>query len=75
MVYGVPDPEWGERVEAALVTWPGREVDIGELRERLTQELAPPQVPRAIRIVQDLPRTATGKVRRTGLADAVGSDE
>jgi acyl-CoA synthetase (AMP-forming)/AMP-acid ligase II len=74
VAYGVPDDEWGERLLAAVVPWPGRTPDPERLRRRLRAELAAPQVPRAIRVVSDLPRTDTGKVRRVGLAEALGGD-
>lgn len=71
VVYGVPDDEWGERVVAAVVAWPGRSVDTETLRGRLRSELSPAQVPKRIRVVEELPRTPTGKVRRTGIAEAL----
>lgn len=69
--FGVPDDDWGERLVAAVVAAPGAHVDPRELRERLRAQLAAPKVPKEIVVVDDLPRTATGKVRRTGLADSV----
>lgn len=72
VVFGVQDPEWGERVVAAVVPWPGARVDIDGLRARLRDELSPAQVPKDIRVVDDLPRTTTGKVRRVGLAEILG---
>ncbi|MEX1179166.1 MAG: AMP-binding protein [Nitriliruptor sp.] len=71
VVFGVPDPEWGERVVAAVVPWPGAVPDPTGLREDLAGRLRPAEVPKAITVVDELPRTATGKVRRIGLADAV----
>ncbi|MBW3657866.1 MAG: AMP-binding protein [Actinobacteria bacterium] len=72
VVFGVPDEEWGERVVAAVVPHAGHTPDPDELRERLRGELAPAKVPKRIVVVDDLPRTGTGKVRRVGLADALG---
>jgi long-chain acyl-CoA synthetase len=66
VVFGVPDDDFGERVEAAVVGWPGQRIDAGRLREGLRGELAPPKVPKRIHVVEDLPRTPTGKIRRDG---------
>lgn len=66
VVFGVDDDDWGERVEAAVVPWPGADVDPEGLRARLAGQLARPKVPKRIRVVADLPRTATGKIRRDG---------
>jgi long-chain acyl-CoA synthetase len=66
VVFGVPDEDWGERVEAAVVPWPGHAPDPERLREDLAATLARPKVPKAIHVVDDLPRTTTGKIRRDG---------
>lgn len=72
VVYGVPDDDWGERVVAAVVGWPGRRPDPERLRARLREELAAAKVPKRITVVDELPRTPTGKIRRVGLPDALG---
>jgi long-chain acyl-CoA synthetase len=66
VVFGVPDADWGERVEAAVVPWPGHAPDPDALREELAGSLARAKVPKLIHVVGDLPRTTTGKVRRDG---------
>ena len=66
VVFGVPDDDWGERVEAAVVPWPGIEVDPARLRDEVAGQLARAKVPKRIHVVADLPRTATGKIRRDG---------
>jgi long-chain acyl-CoA synthetase len=66
VVFGVPDDDFGERVEAAVVAWPGHHVDATRLRDDLRGRLAPPKVPKRIHVVDDLPRTPTGKIRRDG---------
>jgi O-succinylbenzoic acid--CoA ligase len=66
-VYGVPDDEWGQRVTAAVVVREGVAVDGEELREWCRARLAAFQVPRAFVKVAELPRTASGKVRRVAL--------
>jgi malonyl-CoA/methylmalonyl-CoA synthetase len=58
----VPDPEWGERVAAAVILRDGARLEVLEpwLRERL----AAYKVPRLWRAVSDLPRNAMGKVTK-----------
>ncbi len=64
-VVGLPDPEWGQRVAAAVV-WQGEAVPNREavLEAFLRRGLAGYKIPRQIRFVTALPRTASGKVRR-----------
>jgi malonyl-CoA/methylmalonyl-CoA synthetase len=61
-VVGVPDPEWGDRVCAAVVPGEGRSPDAEALRARARGELAPYKVPKEIQFVLELPRNALGKV-------------
>lgn len=62
-VFGRPDEHWGQRVCAAYVG----EVDEQVLRDLASERLAPPKRPKQYERVDELPRTATGKVRRTDL--------
>jgi len=64
-VYGVDDPTWGRRVCAAVV---GRATS-QELSTWCRERLAPPKRPKTWLLVDDLPRTLTGKVRRDVLAE------
>jgi long-chain acyl-CoA synthetase len=63
-VYGVPDPTWGERVCAAVVG----DVDEDTLASYARSRLAPPKRPKTYVRRTDLPRTLTGKVRRSELS-------
>ena len=67
-VYGVADPEWGRRVEAALVLRPGSDLDQAALQRWCRDRLAAYKIPRTIVRVASLPRTASGKLRRYALA-------
>jgi acyl-CoA synthetase (AMP-forming)/AMP-acid ligase II len=69
-VVGVPDPEWGERVQAFIVRGdPG--LDAAALERHVgASELSPYQRPRAYTFVAELPRTSTNKVRRRALREA-----
>ena len=63
-VYGLPDPQWGERVCAAVEAQPGQPVDEAEVIAFVKGQIAGYKVPRQIRVVDALPRTASGKVQR-----------
>jgi malonyl-CoA/methylmalonyl-CoA synthetase len=69
-VIGVPDPEWGERVAAVVVTKPATELTLDELRAFGKERLAPYKVPSLLSCVGSLPRNALGKVQKTELKAA-----
>ena len=66
-VFPLADPEWGQHVGAAVVLRPGRELADGALRDWCAARLARFKLPRTIRFVAALPRTASGKVKRRDL--------
>lgn len=59
-VFGRADEAWGQRVCAAYVGDATEE----DLRTRATERLSPPKRPKEYVRLSELPRTATGKVRR-----------
>jgi O-succinylbenzoic acid--CoA ligase len=61
-VAGREDRDWGEAVTAFVVA--AGEVDAGELIAHARARLAPHEVPKRVELVTELPRTASGKVRR-----------
>jgi acyl-CoA synthetase (AMP-forming)/AMP-acid ligase II len=65
--FGVADDKYGELVGAA-VTLTG-EVEVKELVDHCRGQLAPFKVPASIRILDQIPRTATGKVQRRRVAE------
>ena len=67
-VFGVPDPDWGQRVCAAYVG----DADEQELRALAAENLVPPKRPKAYHRLDALPLTATGKVKRLDLVDLFG---
>lgn len=74
-VLGRPDPEWGERPEAAVE--PAPDVDPQELGRRVAEHarrhLSPAKRPRAFHFQEALPRTATGKVDGAAVARLLGA--
>jgi O-succinylbenzoic acid--CoA ligase len=64
-VIGVPDDDWGERVVACVVPCPDTPPPtVDELRAFGRRHLAAPQLPREVRIVSEIPRSAGGKPLR-----------
>jgi acyl-coenzyme A synthetase/AMP-(fatty) acid ligase len=66
-VYGRPDKQWGEAVTASVVLRSGAQASAAELREHCRSVLAPFKVPKALRFVDELPRTGSGKLLRRSL--------
>jgi O-succinylbenzoic acid--CoA ligase len=60
------DPEWGERVVAWVVPRDDAP-SLDDLRRIVAEAIAPWAAPRELVLVDDLPRTAAGKVRRRAL--------
>ncbi len=63
-VVGVPDPRWGEAAVAVVVPAAHRSPHPADLEAFLRERLAAFKVPRRWVLVDDLPRTASGKVRK-----------
>jgi cyclohexanecarboxylate-CoA ligase len=68
-VIGVPDPRYGERACAFVVLRPGERLGLPELMTWfLGQGVAKQKVPEFLEILDILPRTGTGKIRKGELA-------
>lgn len=63
-VVGVPDDEWGQRIEAAVVLDPGASVAPDELVEHVRGRLRRSKTPDWVVIREELPYTPTGKLLR-----------
>jgi len=71
-VFGIPDPQWVERVVAAVVLKPGVQVSAEELIRRMRSQLAAYKCPKAIYFTSTLPKSAVGKVLRKELRKQYG---
>jgi malonyl-CoA/methylmalonyl-CoA synthetase len=67
-VVGVPDPEWGERVAAAVVLNEGHSLDLSSFRAWAKESLAGHKLPSRLLVLDALPRNAVGKVIKPALA-------
>lgn len=67
-VVGVPDPEWGERVAAAVVLNEGDALDLSSFRAWAKKLLAVHKVPSRVLVLDVLPRNAVGKVMKPAVA-------
>lgn len=68
-VVGVPDPYRGETVKAYVSNSEDRQVRSEELVDFCKQRLAAYKYPRTVELVDELPKTATGKILRRQLRD------
>jgi acyl-CoA synthetase (AMP-forming)/AMP-acid ligase II len=68
VVHGVPDPVSGQAIVAHVVPRPGGDFSEQELLAYCRREMPAYMVPRAVRAHAELPRTASGKIDRKGIA-------
>lgn len=73
-VLGLPDPEWGERVSAAIRLRAGKSLDLAGLRDWCRSRMAIYKIPSRLRIVEALPRNAMGKVLKREVARSFPAD-
>jgi len=63
-VVGIPDPEWGQRIVAAVTLAPGEPATPEDLRAWVRERLRGSKTPDLIEIRDELPYTPTGKLLR-----------
>ena len=68
-VIAMPDPRWGERPLAVCVLREGTEATPDDLRDHLSEHFAKWQLPDRFEFVEAIPRTATGKFKKTQLRE------
>ena len=71
-VVGVSDEKFGQRLTAFVVLKPNASATPDELKQYVQQTLAGYKVPRDITILDELPRTSTGKILRRELHQLAG---
>ncbi len=68
-VVGIPDPEWGETIGAAIVSERDGDALFGELDELARDRMASYKRPRRWTRLEELPRNALGKVQKPVVVD------
>ncbi|WP_144185274.1 acyl--CoA ligase [Elioraea rosea] len=72
LTFAIPHPKLGEEVGAAVVLREGMELSERELRDFAAKHLADFKVPRKVVFLPEIPKGATGKLMRIGLAEKLG---
>ena len=68
-VVGVPDEKWGERPKAFVVARAGHTPDPDDVLEHVRGRIARYKSPREVEVVDELPKTSTGKIQKFELRD------
>ncbi len=72
VTFGIPHDKWGEEVGAVVVLREGLSASERDLREFVGARAADFKVPRKILFMDEIPKGATGKLQRIGLAQKLG---
>ena len=72
VTFAMPHPKLGEEVAAAVVLKEGMTTDEKDIRTFTALHLADFKVPRKVLILDEIPKGATGKLQRIGLAEKLG---
>jgi acyl-CoA synthetase (AMP-forming)/AMP-acid ligase II len=73
VVLGVPDPDWGQAVTAAVVLRPGATADLDRLLDLCRQNLAQFKRPKRIDFVDAIPQTPAGKINRKAILELLAN--
>ena len=68
-VIAIPDPKWAERPLAAVVLKPGKSLTEEQLRDFLSGQCAKWWVPDRFEFIDEIPKTAVGKFKKTALRE------
>ena len=72
VTFAMPHPKLGEEVAAAVVLRDGAAVTERELQDFVGRRAADYKVPKKILFMEEIPKGATGKLQRIGLAKKLG---
>ena len=75
VTFAVAHPKLGEEVGAAVVLGEGKSASEQELKDFASGRLADFKVPRKLVILDEIPKGATGKLQRIGLAKKLGLED
>ncbi|MEP6017553.1 MAG: acyl--CoA ligase [Paracoccaceae bacterium] len=72
VTFALPHPKLGEDVAAAVVLRDGQNADERSIRDFASERMADFKVPRRVVIMDEIPKGATGKMQRIGMAEKLG---
>ncbi|SMX50179.1 acyl--CoA ligase [Maliponia aquimaris] len=72
VTFALPHPKLGEEVAAAVVLRDGMAATEREIRDFAAERMADFKVPRKVVILDEIPKGATGKMQRIGMAEKLG---
>lgn len=72
VTFALPHPKLGEEVAAAVVLRDGQQSTEREIRDFASERMADFKVPRKVVIMDEIPKGATGKMQRIGMAEKLG---
>ncbi len=61
-VVGLPDPSWGDRIHAVVVTNEGMSLTLDEMKAFCAERIATYKIPKSLDIWDEIPKGATGKI-------------
>jgi acyl-CoA synthetase (AMP-forming)/AMP-acid ligase II len=70
-IVGIPDDHWGEAVHAAVEAKPGMKLDPLEVIAFVKSELGSVKTPKVVHVFETMPKSAVGKVLKTGIKEAI----
>jgi acyl-CoA synthetase (AMP-forming)/AMP-acid ligase II len=73
VVVGLPHPHWSEALTAFVTARDGAEISVDDIRLRMRDHIDAYKIPKAIIIVESVPRTSTGKIQKNLMRDAYAS--
>jgi len=68
-VFGIEDPEWGQKVVALIVSEQGKSPDKENIRDSLKKHLSGFKIPKEFHVVESIPESSMGKILRNKLQD------
>jgi len=71
-VVGVEDEVWGEAVAAAVITQGGAPLELEGLKDWIRERVSPYKIPKKLKVVDDFPRNAMGKVMKPAVKNLFG---
>ncbi|MDA8374821.1 MAG: AMP-binding protein, partial [Actinomycetota bacterium] len=72
VVVGLPHKRWTEAVTAVVVPRPGAAIDEEALISKVKTIIDPYKAPKAVVVVESLPRTSTGKIQKNVVREQLG---